>query len=77
MLEEMPPFPDRESSLLSKLYQTAPWTSKLHKVRKGGGREGREGGREGRERGEGGREKGEGWRERGREGGRERGRGRV
>ena len=26
----MPPFPERESSLLSKLYQTAPWTAKLH-----------------------------------------------
>ena len=30
VLEEMPPFPERESSLLSKLYQTAPWTAKLH-----------------------------------------------
>lgn len=30
VLEEMPPFPDRESSLLAKLYQTAPWTAKLH-----------------------------------------------
>ena len=26
----MPPFPERESSLLAKLYQTAPWTAKLH-----------------------------------------------
>ena len=31
MLEEMPAFPDRESSLLNKLYETAPWTAKLHK----------------------------------------------
>ena len=30
MLEEMPAFPDRESSLLNKLYETAPWTAKLH-----------------------------------------------
>ncbi|CAI8017166.1 AP-2 complex subunit alpha-2 [Geodia barretti] len=30
VLEEMPPFPEKESSLLSKLYQTAPWTAKLH-----------------------------------------------
>lgn len=27
----MPAFPDRESSLLNKLYETAPWTAKLHK----------------------------------------------
>ena len=26
----MPAFPERESSLLSKLHQTAPWTAKLH-----------------------------------------------
>ncbi len=26
----MPAFPDRESSLLNKLYETAPWTAKLH-----------------------------------------------
>ena len=32
VLEEMPVFPDRESSLLSKLYQSAPWTAKLHKT---------------------------------------------
>ena len=32
VLEEMPTFPDRESSLLSKLYQSAPWTAKLHKT---------------------------------------------
>ena len=32
VLEEMPPFPlDKESSLLNKLYETAPWTAKLHK----------------------------------------------
>ena len=30
VLEEMPPFPERESSLLAKLYHTAPWTAKLH-----------------------------------------------
>ena len=28
----MPAFPDRESTLLSKLYQSAPWTAKLHKT---------------------------------------------
>ena len=28
----MPTFPDRESTLLSKLYQSAPWTAKLHKT---------------------------------------------
>ncbi len=28
----MPAFPpDKESSLLNKLYETAPWTAKLHK----------------------------------------------
>lgn len=32
MLEEMPVFPERESTLLSKLYQSAPWTAKLHKT---------------------------------------------
>ena len=32
MLEEMPAFPDRESTLLSKLYLSAPWTAKLHKT---------------------------------------------
>lgn len=32
VLEEMPAFPDRESSLLNKLYETAPWTAKLHQV---------------------------------------------
>ena len=32
VLEEMPVFPDRESSLLSKLYLSAPWTAKLHKT---------------------------------------------
>lgn len=26
----MPAFPDKESSLLNKLYETAPWTAKLH-----------------------------------------------
>lgn len=26
----MPAFPERESSLLSKLHQSAPWTAKLH-----------------------------------------------
>ena len=26
----MPAFPDRENSLLNKLYETAPWTAKLH-----------------------------------------------
>lgn len=31
-MEEMPAFPDRESTLLSKLYQSAPWTAKLHKT---------------------------------------------
>lgn len=30
VLEEMPAFPDKESSLLNKLYETAPWTAKLH-----------------------------------------------
>jgi AP-2 complex subunit alpha len=35
VLEEMPPFPEKESSLLSKLYQTAPWTAKLHHLDKG------------------------------------------
>ena len=30
MLEEMPAFPDKESSLLNKLYETAPWTAKVH-----------------------------------------------
>lgn len=29
-MEEMPAFPDKESSLLNKLYETAPWTAKLH-----------------------------------------------
>ena len=33
----MPPFPERESSLLAKLYQTAPWTSKLHQEDAGEG----------------------------------------
>ncbi len=28
----MPAFPDRESSLLNKLYETAPWTAKLHQT---------------------------------------------
>ena len=43
VLEEMPPFPDRESSLLAKLYQTAPWTAKLHtEAREGGGEGGGE-----------------------------------
>ena len=28
----MPAFPERESTLLSKLYQSAPWTAKLHKT---------------------------------------------
>jgi hypothetical protein len=32
VLEEMPAFPERESTLLSKLYQSAPWTAKLHKT---------------------------------------------
>ena len=40
VLEEMPPFPHRESSLLSKLYQTAPWTAKLHTSTGGEGGEG-------------------------------------
>ncbi|XP_064399538.1 AP-2 complex subunit alpha-2-like [Halichondria panicea] len=31
VLEEMPAFPERESSLLSKLHESAPWTAKLHK----------------------------------------------
>ena len=44
----MPPFPDRESSLLAKLYQTAPWTTKLHQE------EGERVGRGGRGGGEGG-----------------------
>jgi AP-2 complex subunit alpha len=26
----MPAFPEKESSLLNKLYETAPWTAKLH-----------------------------------------------
>ena len=26
----MPAFPERESSLLSKLHESAPWTAKLH-----------------------------------------------
>lgn len=30
VLEEMPAFADKESSLLNKLYETAPWTAKLH-----------------------------------------------
>ena len=30
MLEEMPPFPERESSLLAKLRKTAPKTAKIH-----------------------------------------------
>ena len=32
VLEEMPTFPYCESSLLSKLYQSAPWTAKLRKT---------------------------------------------
>jgi hypothetical protein len=33
VLEEMPAFPaECESTLLSKLYQSAPWTAKLHKT---------------------------------------------
>ena len=40
VLEEMPAFPDRESSLLNKLYETAPWTAKLHQ--EAGGSEGTE-----------------------------------
>ena len=28
----MPAFPEHESTLLSKLYQSAPWTAKLHKT---------------------------------------------
>ena len=32
----MSTFPDRESTLLSKLYQSAPWTAKLHKTTGGG-----------------------------------------
>jgi hypothetical protein len=32
VLEEMPAFPERESTVLSKLYQSAPWTAKLHKT---------------------------------------------
>ena len=32
VLEEMSAFPERESTLLSKLYQSAPWTAKLHKT---------------------------------------------
>ena len=31
----MPAFPDRESSLLNKLYETAPWTAKLHQQDQG------------------------------------------
>lgn len=31
----MPAFPDRESSLLNKLYETAPWTAKLHQQESG------------------------------------------
>lgn len=27
----MPVFPERESSLIAKLHQSAPWTAKLHK----------------------------------------------
>ena len=46
VLEEMPPFPDRESSLLAKLYQTAPWTAKLHQEAREGGGEGGGGGEE-------------------------------
>ena len=34
-MEEMPAFPDRESSLLNKLYETAPWTAKLHQQDQG------------------------------------------
>ena len=30
MLEEMPPFPERESSLLAKLRKTAPKAAKIH-----------------------------------------------
>ena len=30
VLEEMPAFPEKKSSLLNKLYETAPWTAKLH-----------------------------------------------
>ena len=30
MLQEMPPFPEKDSLLLSKLYKTAPWMAKLH-----------------------------------------------
>ena len=30
VLEEMPPFAEKESSLLSKLHKSAPWTAKLH-----------------------------------------------
>lgn len=37
MLEEMPAFPDRKSSLLNKLYETAPWTAKLHQQEQGAG----------------------------------------
>lgn len=37
MLEEMPAFPDRKSSLLNKLYETAPWTAKLHHQEQGAG----------------------------------------
>ena len=37
MLEEMPAFPERESSLLSKLHETAPWTVKLEHERPSSG----------------------------------------
>ena len=30
VLQEMPPFPEKDSLLLSKLYKTAPWMAKLH-----------------------------------------------
>ena len=36
----MPAFPDRESSLLNKLYETAPWTAKLHQQDQEAGSEG-------------------------------------
>ncbi|KAL5503628.1 hypothetical protein EMCRGX_G010605 [Ephydatia muelleri] len=35
VLEEMPPFAEKESSLLSKLHKSAPWTAKLHNVSSG------------------------------------------
>ena len=31
-LEKMPTFSEHESTLLSKFYQSAPWTAKLHKI---------------------------------------------